>query len=98
MAVPVFLGDEVTATAYRLIGIRTFVVQRGSAATALNSVPEDAGLLLIAATCAAEIGSERIDAMMRHGKPLVAVVPDAADRIAPPDLDKEVERALGIEP
>jgi hypothetical protein len=34
---------------------------------------------------------------MRQARPLVLVVPDAADRIAPPELDSEVERVLGIE-
>jgi vacuolar-type H+-ATPase subunit F/Vma7 len=96
--VPVFLGDEVTAAAYRLIGIRVHVVQDGNAGAVLDSVPEDTGLLLITATCATKIGSERIDAMMRRGRPLVAVVPGVAERAALPDLDKEVERALGIEP
>ena len=55
------------------------------------------GLLLITAACAAELDKERLDAAVRDARPLILVVPDAAGRLAPADLDSEVDRVLGIE-
>ena len=97
MTMPVFIGDEVTAAAYRLIGLRTHVVVHGAVLKAFEAAREDADLLLITAACASELGSERLDAAMREAKPLILVVPDAGGQGAPPDLDKEVDRVLGIE-
>jgi hypothetical protein len=52
---------------------------------------------MVTAACAAELDADRLDAAIRDGRPLILLVPDAASRIAPPDLDKEVDRVLGIE-
>ena len=97
MTVPVFIGDEVTAAAYRLIGLRTHVVVNGAVLKAFEAARREADLLLITAPCAAELGNERMDAAMREARPLILVVPDAAKQGTPPDLDKEVDRVLGIE-
>ncbi len=95
--IPVFIGDEVTASAWRLIGAHTIVADCDAAADALDAVPDDTELLLISAVCAAGLDNERLLALVRRGKPLVLVVPDAADRLAPPNLDSKVDRVLGIE-
>ena len=97
MAVPAFIGDEVTATAWRLIGVRAVTVDSGNAADALDAALGESGLLLVTAACAAELDSARLDAAVRDAEPLILVVPDAAGRLAPPDLDREVDRVLGIE-
>lgn len=97
MTVPAFIGDEVTATAWRLIGVRATAVDEGNVAPAFEAALGDTGLLLITAACAAEIDADRLDAAVRRADPLILVVPDAANRLAPPDLDREVDRVLGIE-
>ena len=97
MNVPVFIGDEITASAWRLIGVRAIAVDEADAAKALDAVPGDTELLLITAACAAEIDGDRLDAALQRADPLILVVPDAANRLAPPDLDREVDRVLGIE-
>lgn len=97
MAVAAFIGDEVTAAAWRLIGVRAVAVERGNVAEAFEAAIGDADLLLVTAACAAELDGERLDAAVRSAKPLILIVPDAANRIAPPDLDREVDRVLGIE-
>jgi vacuolar-type H+-ATPase subunit F/Vma7 len=94
---PTFIGDEVTASAWRLTGARATAVESGMVQEAFEAALANDGLLLITTACAAELNSERLDAAMRQARPLVLVVPDAADRIAPPELDSEVERVLGIE-
>ena len=97
MAVPVFIGDEITATAWHLIGVRAIAVDEADAAKAFEAVPGDTRLLLITAACAAHIDGDRLDAALQRADPLILVVPDAANRLAPPDLDREVDRVLGIE-
>jgi vacuolar-type H+-ATPase subunit F/Vma7 len=97
VTVAAFIGDEVSATAWRLIGARATAVDKGSVAAALEAELGDPGLLLITAACAAELDDERLDAAVRDARPLILVVPDAANLSAPADLDSEVDRVLGIE-
>jgi vacuolar-type H+-ATPase subunit F/Vma7 len=94
---PAFIGDAITASAWRLIGVHTTAVEAGKAAEAFDSAIGYDGLLLITAACAAELDSDRLDAALRQARPLILIVPDAANRLAPPDLDSEVDRVLGIE-
>ncbi len=97
MAVPAFIGDEITASAWRLIGVRATAAEAGGAAAAFDAAIGNDELLLITAACAAELDSERLDAALRQAHPLILIVPDAANRRAPPDLAREVDRVLGIE-
>lgn len=97
MTTAVFIGDEVTASAWRLIGAHVIAVDGVAAAQAFEAALQDAELLLVTAACAAGLDSARLNAAVRRAKPLVLVVPDAANRLAPPDLDRRVDRVLGIE-
>lgn len=94
---PLFIGDEVTAAAYRLVGLRTRIADKDTVATIFEEALEDTELVLITAACAAELPTGRIGSAMRTGEPLVLIVPDAANRVAPPDLGREVDHVLGIE-
>lgn len=97
MARLAFIGDEVTAMAWRLIGVRATAVRDGGITAAFEAALADDGLLLVTAACAAELDSERLDAALRQARPLILLVPDAANRLAPPDLGREIDRVLGIE-
>ena len=97
MTVPVFIGDEVTASGWRLIGARAVVVDVDTVARSFEAALIDTELLLITAACAAWLDGAMLDAAVRRAQPLILVVPDAADRRAPPDLDRQVDRVLGIE-
>ena len=97
MTTAAFIGDEVSATAWRLVGLRATAVDSSNVAAAFEAELGTPGLLLITAACAAELDDERLDAAFRAAQPLILIVPDAAGRFAPPDLDSEVDRVLGIE-
>lgn len=97
MTAVVFIGDEVTAAGYRLAGARTIVPRAGVVREAFEAALDDAELLLVTAACAAEIPAGQLDHAVRAGAPLVLLVPDAGDQVAPFDLSIEVDRALGIE-
>ena len=97
MTIPVFIGDEVTASAWRLIGARTIIVDDDDVAGVFDRALAGAELVLITAPCAATLEGDRLDKAVRRARPLVLVVPDAAGRLAPPDLDVAIDRVLGIE-
>ena len=97
MVLPLFIGDEITATGYRQAGVRTHPVAAGKATKAVERALEDTELLLISPTCADELGAERLRAIMRRARPLLVIVPDAAGQSALPDVDAAVDRVLGIE-
>ena len=94
---PLFIGDEITATGYRQAGIRTHPVAAGQAAKVIEQALEDTQLLLITPSCADELGAERLRALQRRAQPLLVIVPDAAGQSALPDIDAAVDRVLGIE-
>lgn len=94
---PLFIGDEIAATAYRQAGIRTHPVRSGEAASAIEKALAETELLLITPACADELGDERLHAVMRRARPLLLIVPDAEGRSALPDIDAAVDRVLGIE-
>jgi len=94
---PLFIGDEVTAAAYRLAGVRTLIADKDSLARIFDEALEETKLVFITAACAAELPTGRIDSAIRTAEPLVLIVPDAANRVAPPDLGREVDHVLGIE-
>jgi hypothetical protein len=52
--------------------------------------------VLITAECAAALAAEELDAMLARLDPIVAVVPDAGDRMPVPDLIGRVQASLGI--
>ena len=94
---PVFIGDEVTAAAYRLAGLDARVAVPADAAMlwrrALREAPP---LLLITAECAAALPAEELDAALARLDPPLAVVPDAGNRVPVPDVMQRVRASLGI--
>lgn len=92
----VFIGDEITATGYRLAGVRVLIVEHSTEADIFEKALSSARLLLITSMCAAKIPQDRLRKAQLRGDPLIAIVPDAAGLVAMPNLSDDVERALGI--
>ncbi len=98
MALVVYLGDEATAAAYRLAGVRAIAPDPADAAGALRRAADDgAELVLLAAPLAARLPVAVLEDALQGEHPLVAIAADAFGRQAPPDLAREVRAALGIE-
>lgn len=94
---PVFIGDEVTAAAYRLAGLEARVAPpEAVAAQWAQALRERPPLVLITAECAAALPAAELDAALARFDPPVAVVPDAGARVAPPDFMARVRASLGI--
>lgn len=98
MALVVYLGDEASAAAYRLAGVRAIVPPADDDAGALQrAVADGAELILLSARVAARLGEPVLDAALCGERPLVTIVADAFGRDGAPDLAHEVRGALGIE-
>lgn len=94
---PVFIGDEVTATAYRLAGLDARATEPAQAAAAwAGALREAPPLLLITPECAAALPPGALDAALARCDPPVALVPDAGGRAPLPDLLERVRAGLGI--
>jgi len=97
VATVAFIGDELTATGYRLAGARAWIVPPGQAGEALRTAREDAALVLVAAGHARHVAGDELEAALRSFAPLVLVVDDILEREAPPDLEQAMRSALGVE-
>jgi len=97
MSAPIFIGDEISATAYRLAGIDTRVPGRGDVERDFEYALDAASLVVITAEFAAALPEALLDSAVRRAEPLVLIVPDTAGRRQPADLDRRVDRVLGIE-
>ena len=99
MARVYYIGDEATAAGYRLAGAEVRVPTAENAAEVFRRARDaDADLILLSAEFAGARPPGELEAAVQGERPLVAVVPDAHGRHAPPDVARDVRLALGIEP
>jgi vacuolar-type H+-ATPase subunit F/Vma7 len=99
MARVYYIGDEATAAGYRLAGAEVRVPTAENAAEVFRRARDaDADLILLSAEFADALPRAELEAAVQGERPLVAIVPDAHGRHAPPDVARDVRLALGIEP
>ena len=92
-----FIGDELTATGYRLAGARVWIVPPEEAAEALQAAREEASLVLLAPGHARHVPGDELEDALRSFAPLVLVVDDILEHESPPDLERAMRSALGVE-
>ena len=97
MPAPVFIGDEVTAAAYRLAGARIVDPEPHNVDQALVTALSESDYVLLTAEVAASVSPPALEAALAGEEAMVLIVPDVIGGSRPPDLGKEAERALGIE-
>lgn len=93
----IFIGDEVTAAAFRLTGVRAQAPRINDAQRVFETASDEADLVIITADYARALDEQSLHTAMRHADPLVLVVPDGGKRYWPEDLDARIDRVLGIE-
>jgi vacuolar-type H+-ATPase subunit F/Vma7 len=96
MSLAVFLGDEVTATGYRLAGVTTRVPEIGAEASALAQACSEASLVLVSASVAARIPADDLRAAQLAVAPLVVVTPDLQGETPLPDIAARLRAQLGL--
>ena len=92
-----FIGDEVTATGFRLAGARVFIPAPGEVREALEAARSGASVVLVTAGLARELPPALLEEALGAVAPLTLVVDDLAGDVAPPDLEAAMRRALGVE-
>lgn len=98
MTLPVFIGDEVTATGYRLAGIEIRVpVTPDATEQELARARGSASLILISAEYAGHVQAGKLREAVSRAAPPVLIVPDAAGRVAVPALAASARATVGLE-
>ena len=97
MSAAVFIGDELTATGFRLTGLETLTPEPGDVAKAFADCRARAALVILTADCARRIPQDELEAALLADAPTVAVIPDVLARVEPSSLARRMRSLLGIE-
>lgn len=96
MAVPVYIGDEVSAAGYRLAGLRVYVPPEEDVLETIEHALRDAPLVLLGADLASHLPAIELDRLLSGISPAVVVVPDIRGRAPLPDLAHRLREQLGV--
>jgi vacuolar-type H+-ATPase subunit F/Vma7 len=97
MSTIVFIGDELTATGFRLTGVETVMPSPDAAREALAQARRRAEFVLLTADCARHIPTGELEVALLAETPIVAIIPDILTQTSPPDLTRRLRAVLGIE-
>lgn len=97
MGAAVFIGDELSATGFRLTGVKSVVTAPDAAEDALHDAQKQAALVIITAELARHMPAASLEAALIAEAPALAIIPDVRMHTPLPDLARKLRRALGIE-
>lgn len=97
MSAPIFIGDEISASAYRLAGIETRTPAPSELRVALQQAFKESDLVLITAQYAQQLRPDKLAKMQGRMQPLLLVVPDVRGQVPVPDFAEALRRQLGVE-
>lgn len=93
----VFVGDELTASAFRLAGIRVTIVEPADTMRALDEESSrDTSLVLLGAPNANAMALDELLRRIRLASPPITVVGDAGGKASVPDFAIWLKRRLGV--
>jgi vacuolar-type H+-ATPase subunit F/Vma7 len=96
MGAVVFIGDELTATGFRLTGVETLTPEPADVAGVFADCGRRASLVIVTAEHARHIPQKQLEAALLADAPTVAVIPDVLARFEPPSFARRVKSLLGI--
>lgn len=97
MALPILIGDRLTAAGFRLAGVRPLVTAPDDVGVVFRDALALKGPVLITATLARRLPQALLDQAISAADPPVAVIPDIVRSVEPADMAAAVRRALGVE-
>lgn len=97
MDAAIFIGDELSASGFRLTGIETLVVEPAAIAAAFEEARSRGSLVIVTADAARHIPAPQIEAALLAEKPTIAIIPDVLLKASAPDLAGKLRTVLGIE-
>jgi vacuolar-type H+-ATPase subunit F/Vma7 len=92
----VVISDEVSALGWRLAGARVLIADEHTVRQCFAEARRDADLLFITADLARGVPDAMLNSALLEEKPLLAVISALPVGSEPPDLEREVQHALGI--
>jgi len=98
MGAAIFIGDELSATGFRLTGIETLVPEPDAVAATFADARSRGSLVIVTAGVARQIPPPQIEAALLAETPTIAVIPDVLFTASLPDLAGKLRSVLGIEP
>jgi len=90
------VADESTALGWRLAGAQIYTPRESDVSQCLDRAAAEADLVLITAELAARLPGEQLAAAALRLRPLLEIIADVRGSAAPPDLEREVRRTLGV--
>ncbi|MDH5737603.1 MAG: hypothetical protein OEZ23_04800 [Gammaproteobacteria bacterium] len=92
-----FIGDEISAAAYRLAGIQTLSIAPPDTVSALNDPQaKHSALILLSAAHANAIRQADLHEHIRQADPPLMIVSDVGDTCKKPDFLSLIKRRLGV--
>ena len=92
----VFIGDEVTAAGFRLVGLECPETLETDVTALFKDARAHAMLIIITAELAARLPPGLLAESLREQRPHTVVIGDVRDRARPPDRAATVKRQLGL--
>ena len=96
MSVPCYIGDEVSAMAWRLAGLRVQIPKRDELLDAVRRSCDQSSLVLLSAAVAEQLPGSELDALLARTTPPVVIVPDMRGQAPLPELATRLRRQLGV--
>jgi len=93
----IFIGDELSASGFRLTGIETLVPEPDAVESAFADARTRGSVVIITAELARHIPPPQLEAAMLAEAPTLAIIPDVLFRAPVPDLTRRLRSVLGIE-
>ena len=96
MSLPVFIGDEVSAQGYRLVGLKTLIPGEDDLLALISRGCEQAPLVLLDASLVQAIPSAALDELLAGTTPPVVIVPAVRGAAPMSDIATRLRRQLGV--
>ena len=96
MSQPCYIGDEVSAMAWRLAGLRIQVPRDTEILETVIRSCKQASLVLINAATARQLPEAELAKLLAQVTPPVVIVPDVSNHAELPDLATRLRRQLGV--
>jgi vacuolar-type H+-ATPase subunit F/Vma7 len=91
-----FVGDEISAAAYRLCGVRVSVADRTNASSQVKKACEQSSLVLLGSNVVQYLAVTEREALLANVAPPVLVVPDITGKEKVPEMATLVHKQLGM--
>jgi len=91
-----FIGDEISAAGFRLVGLDVLVPESGEEKYVFDKINKNTDFIIITAQIAAAVPQHTMDHLMQIDRPLLLVITDMRNHMSSPDLALSLRSQLGM--